>query len=356
MQDVSDRSVLSSRRLKSCGLGCLVSLVLLIALGVGLYYWAVTPGPQIPGDAFAGRETLAVVYVSGLHEDPAFVATVQEVLRVLQDFNYRQAQASDLPFFLRWLAVRQKNIGESDAQRAIRDVPRDFAVLCEQLPGSSDPNVVVVANLNRFPRALRFVYSVTALLQGSESYRGYRILRLGQENSPSVAFIEDTLIWAQSSDAVRQVLARYLNPESAAVTPMTSTLHVQGERWNLFGIADNRDHLLSWLADHSPKSWKEDFHPEDLQPVLRTVENLEFGLDVTSEGELGGFVEARLDSRQHAAELRKLIDGMINRREEPFPLQIEDTGAPQVFRGTFHLGDLEGRVKRALEKAQQHKD
>ncbi len=355
MQDADGRSALSSRRLRSCGLGCLVSLVLLIALAVGLYYWAVTPGPQVPGDAFVGRETVGVVYVSGLHDDPAFVATVQNALRVLQDFNYRQAQASNLPFFLRRLAGRRKNVGEGDVQKAIRDVPRDLAVLCEQLPGSSNPNLVVIANLNRFPRALHLVYSVTALLQGSESYHGYRILRLGQENSPSVAFIEDTLIWAQNSDAVRQVLARYLSPESPAVTPMTGTLRVQGERWNLFGIADNRDDLLGWLADRSPKSWKQDFHPEDLKPVLRTIESLEFGLDITDEGALEGFVDARLDSAEHATELKELVTGLITRKDEPIPFRIEKCDRPQDFRGTFHLGDLEGRLERELEKARERK-
>lgn len=354
MQDASGGSTLSSSRLKSCGLGCLVALVFMVGLAVGLYYWAVTPGPQVPGDAFLGRETVGVVYVSGLHDDPAFVATVQDVLRVLQDFNYRQAQASNMPFFLRWLSARQRNVGEGDVEKAIRDVPRDLAVLCERLPGASDPNIVVIANLNRFPRALHLVYSVTALLQGSESYRGYRILRLGKENSPSVAFIEDTLVWAQSSDAVRQVLARYLSPDSSTLTPMTSALRVQEERWSLFGVADNRDNLLSWLADHSPKSWKEDFDPEDLKPVLRTVDSVEFGLDVTSEGALEGFINARLDSAEHAAELRELVAGMITRKDEPIPFQIEKGDRPQDFRGSFHLGDLEGRLKRALEKAKQH--
>jgi hypothetical protein len=294
-----------------------------------------------------------VMYVSGLHNDPAFVATVQDVLRVLRNFNYRQAQASNLPFFLRWLSTPNRNIGKADAEKAIRDVPRDLAVLCEQLPGASEPSIVVVANLNRFPRALRLVYAVTALFQGSESYHGYRILRLGHNDSASVAFIEDTLIWAQNRDAIRLVLARHLSPKTATVTPMTRTLRVEGKRWNLFGTADNRGHLLSWLVAHSPKTWKKHFHPEDLEPVLRTVQHLDFGLDVTRDGALQGFVDARLDSAEHVAELRELLSGMIDRKDQPIPFHIEKSDHPQEFRGTFHLGDLEERVRQALESAKK---
>lgn len=355
MQEVDGKSVLSSRRLRSCGLGCLVSLVLLVGLIVGLYYWAVTPGPQIPGDSFVGRETVGVAYLSGLHEDPAFAATVQECLRTLQAFNSTQVQASN-SFLFRMFAGRRRTVGEQDVEKAIRDVPRDLALLIEQPPDTSEPGIAVVANLNRFPRGLHLLYSVAALIQGSESYRGYRILRLGKGDSPSVAFIEDTLIWAQKREVLQLVLERYLNPESSATAATVRALRLRSERWNLYGTVDNRDDLLTWLIERSPDSWWKGGRPENLESALEKVESMDFGLDVTSDGSLEGFINARLDTPEHASELRTLIiDEWFAPGTQPAPLQIEESEDSRALRGTFHLGDLDRRLQRALEEVKERR-
>lgn len=355
MQSQPTGSVLDSRRLRSCGLGCLVSLTLFIALAVGAYFWAVTPGPQIPGDSLVGEETVGVAYLSGLHDDEAFASTVRDALRLLQEFNRRQARQSDVPFFLRWMTMRRRSVEDRDVEKAIRDVPRDVAVLFEQPPGSADPQIVVVANLNRYPRVLHLVYSVAALFQGSERFGGYRILSLGPQNSQGVVFLEDTLLWAQDKRALRAVLARHLASQTSVPTPVSDALRLRNEDWNLFGAVDNRGNLLGWLSKHESKSVPERVRT-DLPPLLQHVEQLDFGLDVTSDGSLDGFFDARCDTAGHASELRALLELLMRGTAFPSLLELHESASSPELHGDFHLSDLQGRLRRFLQKNEKLED
>ena len=355
MQESNREPILSSGRLRSCGLGCLVALVLCVLLAVGLYYWAVTPGPQIESDAFIGRETVAVAYVSGLHEDPAFSATVQRTLRAVREFNLEQAQDPAVPSFFRWFLTRKPDVGERDVRKAIRDVPRDFAVLVERTPGSREPQIAVVANLNRFSRALHLAYSVATLFQGSDSVDGHRIFALDRKpTSARVAFVEDTLVWGQNDEVIRQILARQLGSEIPAAAPVARAIQLSDPRWNLVGSIDNQGDLLSWLWNHKPDDWKADFEPAEIEPLLRTIDSVEFGLDITDEGALEGFVDLHMDSARDADRIRLLVGEPTAAENGPPIFALEAGAGSSDLHGAIYLGDLEKRVRTALEKARKH--
>ncbi len=356
MQDGGGRSALSSSRLRSCALGCLAVVLVCIGLGIGLYFWAVTPGPQVPADTFVGSQTAGVAYVSGLHEDPAFAAAVEKILRTIQEFNFRRARQADIPIILRWLSAGRRDIGDRDVEKAIRDVPRDLAVLLERVPDASEPRVVVIANLNRFPRVLHLTFSLTSLFRPSETFAGYRILQLGPPGTSRVSFVEDTLIWAQDGNALRQVLERRSAPEASYPSTLSETLQSRDPRWNLFGTLNNRGNLLAWILQNGPQSWRERLDTPELESALAAVDNLDFGFDVSSDGSLEGFLNARLDSEEEAAQLKQLIEVEVAETGAHAALQLETGEDARELRGTFRLTDLADRIQKLMSQADRRRD
>ena len=72
------------------------------------------------------------------------------------------------------------------------DLPREVTATVELLPGHS-PQIVVAANLAKFPRFIKLASSVVGLVRGVEVH-GDRVYQDYGEGG-TVAFVENTIIW-----------------------------------------------------------------------------------------------------------------------------------------------------------------
>ena len=77
------------RKFQGCAVGCLAVLLIVIASGIALYYWASTPGPQVETEVILGVDSLGLIHVEGLREDPGLRAMVGSLLVQIQELRNR---------------------------------------------------------------------------------------------------------------------------------------------------------------------------------------------------------------------------------------------------------------------------
>jgi len=302
----------SSPKVRGCALGCLAVAVLGILASVGLYFWAATPGPQVPSDRFVGSETVGIAHLQGLQEDPAVQAMVRQILQEMQALHQETLDRTEAPQLLKWLGGMQRRSDDRDVRKALRDAPHDLTVNLELVPGLDEPQWIVIGNLSRFPRAIRLAYQFASFMQDSETVRGVRILQLSHEDPSWAAFIEDTLLFSENQAAIRQVIERgivseQLQPSSAAV----AALATRQERWNIFGSLENRGDSFAWVLRRLAEKWPKTPTAEQLGALLDRVVRIDFGLDAVDEDTLEGFVDLICHTPEQATELGSTIDAFL---------------------------------------------
>ncbi len=315
-----------SSRWRNWAIGCGTIFALVVLVSVLTFYWAVTPGPQVPSGSFLGSQTIGVAHLQDLRGDPAVQAMTGAILRSMHDLRREQVEQSETPFFLRWLVGRQGEINESQIDDALRDSPRDATVQLESVAGFTDPQILSVVNLSRYPRALRFAYQIGSWVQGSELVAGYPVLKMGSAEPSAVAFVEDTLLWGQRPEVLQLALERRRDVAPGEISSrVLATFANRQERWNLFGTLENRQNSLAWVVDKFRERWPQIPERPQLDELLSRINQVDFGLDVADEDSLEGFLDLVCGSPREAEEIAGLLSAFIqiNGPDPHFALQVE---------------------------------
>ena len=346
-----------SSRWRSYAVGCVAILALGILFSILLFYWAVTPGPQVPSASFLGPETLGVAHLQGLRGDPAVQAMTGAILRALNELQKGQLEESGAPAIFRWLAQSQGEIDDKRIDQALRDAPRDATVQLEFVPGSFEPEVVAVVNLNRYPRALRLAYQVASWVQGSETVAGRRVLGLGSTDSGFVVFVEDTLLWGQRPEVLRFAMERRPASDAESVSSnVLATFSSRQERWNFFGTVENRQDSLAWMADKLRSRWPKIPPRPQLDETLSRVSQVDFGMDVADQDSLDGFLDLVCGSPEQAEEIAGLLGAIVQLSgpDPHFSLEIESH--EERVRVFLHFRNFVRFVVNSIQSAEQQKE
>ena len=296
-------------RLASCAIGCGLFLLILILVLFSFYRWASSPGQQIGTEAIIGADSAGFVRLQNLATDEGVLELLHTSLSHLDKRRREQLERSNAPVIVRWLA---RLGGASDNVDDItEDLPREVTATVELLPGQS-PQVVVAANLAKFPRFIKLASSVVGLVRGVEVH-GDRVYQDYGEGG-TVAFVENTIIWTGRGDVIRLVLDRV--DQSVSGDPVSHDMYEAYEelaaKWDLFGNLETGEKLITWLLSVVEKQARGDA-PDFLnqvsryEPQLRTIEKLRFGFDIVSAQVLEGELVLQLDSPDSARTWRELL-------------------------------------------------
>ena len=290
-------------RLAGCAIGCGLFLLILVLVLLSFYRWGSTPGRQIATEAIIGADSAGFVRLQNLATDEGVLQLLHTSLSHLDSRRRGELERSDAPVIVKWLA----RLG-GDASDSVEDFtesrPREITATVELLPGQS-PQLVVAANLARFPRFIKLASSVVGLLRGVEVH-GDRVYQ-NYGKGGTVAFVENTIIWTGKGDVIRLVLDRV--DQAIAGDPLSHDMYKAYEelavRWDLFGNLEGREELITWLLSVAEKQSHGDA-PDFLgqvsryEPQLRMIERARFGFDIVSDQVLEGELTLQLDSAESA--------------------------------------------------------
>ena len=290
-------------RLAGCAIGCGLFLLILVLVLFSFYRWGSTPGRQIATEAIIGADSAGFVRLQNLATDEGVLQLLHTSLSHLDSRRRGELERSDAPVTVKWPA----RLG-GDASDSVEDftesMPREITATVELLPGQS-PQLVVAANLARFPRFIKLASSVVGLLRGVEVH-GDRVYQ-NYGKGGTVAFVENTIIWTGKGDVIRLVLDRV--DQAIAGDPLSHDMYKAYEelavRWDLFGNLEGREELITWLLSVAEKQSHGDA-PDFLgqvsryEPQLRMIERARFGFDIVSDQVLEGELTLQLDSAKSA--------------------------------------------------------
>jgi hypothetical protein len=308
--DNSSNSILKKQKAQNCLIGCLAVLILVVVILVAGYYWMATPGPQVPTDEFAGSDSLALLHVEGLREDPGLAMFMQRFLEELQKLQERQMDREEIPWFVRFLGSRNRTISDNQVDDALSDLPTDLTITLELIE-DGDPEWVVAVNFSQFPRLMRLGFWVGSFFVETRDFNGYQIMRVDPRQRFAVTFVDHTALVAQTGNALEHVLLRQSSENSDRGTGLLRSYTIRNPRWNVYGVIANREGTLAWLLKSALSRWIEQAEALDrnaLEKELSGIDYVQVGIDVVDENTLEA--EFRFDcySNQDAIELNERIN------------------------------------------------
>ncbi len=297
-------------RLAGCAIGCGLFLLILVLVLFSFYRWVSSPGRQIATEAIIGADSAGFLRLQNLATDEGVLQLLHTGLSNLDERRRRELESSDAPVIVKWLA----RLG-GDASDGVDDfrehMPREITATVELLPGQH-PQVVVAANLAKFPRFIKLASSVVGLLRGVEVHGDQVYQDYGEGGT--VAFVENTIIWTGKGDVIRLVLDRV--DQAIAGDHFSHGMYKAYEelavRWDLFGNLEGHQELLTWLLNVVEKQAHGDA-PDFLgqlsgyEEQLRMIERARFGFDIVSDQVLEGELALQLDSAESARTWRALL-------------------------------------------------
>ena len=296
-------------RLASCAIGCGLFLLILILVLFSFYRWVSSPGQQIATEAIIGADSAGFVRLQNLATDEGVLRLLHASLSHLDERRREQLQGSNAPVIVKWLA--RMGDASDNVDNITEDLPREVTATVELLPGHS-PQIVVAANLAKFPRFIKLASSVVGLVRGVEVH-GDRVYQDYGEGG-TVAFVENTIIWTGKGDVIRLVLDRVDQSVSGdrVSHDMYEAYEELAAKWDLFGNLEMPEELMNWLLSVVEKQARGDA-PDFLkqvsryEPQLRTIEKVRFGFDIVSDRVLEGELVLQLDSPDSARTWRELL-------------------------------------------------
>ena len=297
-------------RLAGCAIGCGLFLLIVILALFSFYRWAFSPGQQIATEAIIGADSAGFVRLQNLATDEGVRQLLHASLSHLDESRREQLERSEAPVILKWLA-RVGGGASKNVDKVTEDLPREITATVELLPDHS-PQVVVAANLAKFPRFIKLASSVVGLVRGVEVH-GDRVYPDYGEGG-TVAFVENTIIWTGKGDVIRVVLDRV--DQAVSGDPVSHDMYEAYEelavRWDLFGNLETRPELITWLLTQVEKQARGD--ASDLlkqaaryEPQLRMIEKVRFGFDIVSDQVLEGELVLQLDHPDSARTWREML-------------------------------------------------
>ena len=297
-------------RLAGCAIGCGLFLLILVLVLFSFYRWVSSPGRQIATEAIIGADSAGFVRLQNLATDEGVLQLLHSGLSHLDERRRGELERSDAPMIVKWLARLGGDAGDN-VDDFTEDMPREITATVELLPDQS-PQVVVAANLAKFPRFINLASSVVGLLRGVEVHGDQVYQDYGKGGT--VAFVENTIIWTGKGDVIRLVLDRV--SQAMAGDHLSHDMYKAYEelavRWDLFGNLEGSEELITWLLSVVEKQAKGDA-PEFLErvaryePQLRLIERARFGFHIVSDQVLEGELALQLDSTESARTWSELL-------------------------------------------------
>jgi hypothetical protein len=310
------------RKFQGCTVGCLVVLLIVIVSGIALYYWASTPGPQMETEVILGVDSLGLVHVEGLKEDPGLRAMVGSLLVEIQELRTRKLQLEQVPWVLKVLTSWQRSIDPDDIDDSLRDLPRDVTVSLEAVAGKQEPQLVAAVNLSRFPRVLRLIFSLSGFGSDGAQIGDHPVYRLSSSGN-MLAFVDSTVMWGQSLEVLRKVLNRDLATPGTGINELLDAYRSRDSQWDIFGVILNRQGSLAWVLERwRPGGPAGSAIRNELESQRSDIERISLGIDVVDEDSIEGEVtlhyvsEAAAQGYFESAERAKLL---------PTPLRESDS-------------------------------
>ncbi len=318
MNEPGQRTQRWKNPLWTCGIGCGAFVIVAIVALAGFYFWAVSPGPQIPTQRVLGAESLAFLRIDQISHDEGFQSMASDILLDMQDLQF-QRSGGEMPLAMGWLRQVQRSSPTEVVSNLKRDLPRDITVTVESPPGSEGPSVAIAVNLARYPRLIRlFVTWMTRDIAAEfeEDFPG-----------AGLEFVENTAIWAQTPEVMAIVMDRAQRPvPPPASSEILGLLEAGAEPWDIYAAADNRQDLMveaARLLAEIPSDFPLKF-PENTAQLLPTVKTIFLGLDIASRDLVHIRLEATLQSDADARQWEEMLNEFveINRPAADSPLQL----------------------------------
>lgn len=282
-----------------CAVGCGILVVIGILAAAGGAYWFFSPGEQVATDAIAGDDSLAMVHMTELADDPGAQALLTKVLVRFDEISRRQQQ-ENLPESMRWISNLPR---QSPSSRDLAMyIPKEVTLTLERSDHGGRPDFVVAANLRTMVRPIKAGLALIGRGEGDPNFhsqhRGHDVYHM--EHNAFVGFVENTLLFSDAAPALERAIDRIVagGEAPAPVRPLRVKLSTPQGDWDASGVLSNEDGLLAQLL-------------RDLEPgmVPDKAEQLEFsfGLDLVSADEATGqTVLACADTQQALAWLMEL--------------------------------------------------
>jgi len=301
---------LQKNKIHSCLIGCLVAIVLAVVLLVGGYYWMAAPGPQVPTDRFAGPDSLALIHVEGLGNDPGLAALLRRLAVEQQNSEMQRESREEVRWLVKILGSRGRRDEGEKIDEALGNMPRDVTLTLESVQ-ESNPSWVAAVNLARFPRLFRLGFWAGSFFLETEEFNGFQIMKIDPEHESAVTFVGHTLLWAEDQATLEHVLQRYLTAAQPEGDGLLAAYTIRESRWNLFGVVANRNDSLAWLAQRAfSLLWKnqaDSLNRAALVRELQKIEYMQLGVDVVEENILEALLKFDCYTSKEARELREKV-------------------------------------------------
>ncbi|MCP4659685.1 MAG: hypothetical protein GY856_30145 [bacterium] len=330
-----------------CAVGCGVLVVLGILAAAFGAHWFFSPGEQIATDAIAGDDSLAVVHMDELADDPGAQALLTKVLVGFDEVNRRQQQ-QDLPESMRWISnLPRQSPSSKDLNMYI---PKEVTVTLERPDDGDDPNFVVAANLRAMVRPIKAGLALIGRGEGDPDFhsqhRGHDVYRM--ERNAFVGFVENTLLFSDAASAMEQAIDRIVAGGEAAAPsqPLRVELSTPEGDWDAAGVLTNEDGLLAELL-------------RDLEPGMAPdeAEQLEFsfGIDLVSADQATGRTLLECADNQQAIEWLMELDQRSERLIEEaarhgLELDVDSRVQGRQVLSELRLTGIEAAIDEAIEE------
>ncbi len=271
-----------------CGIGCGVLFLTVLFGGTFGTLWLFSTPEQAATDAIVGADSLAVVRLHELADDPGTQALLDKLLERLDEVN-RQQQEENLPPSMRWLSDLQSQ-QRSTAKDMNPIIPREMTIVFERDPGDEDtPRFVVAANPRMMVRLFKTTLGLVGRLgdgeQISSEYRGHEVYHFGGDEG-ALAFVRGTVLFSDSRAVLETAIDRLETP--AAGPHLLGDGVVPEGDWDLEGSLGSEPGFVEgfldgWLAlaDGEPT-------PEEAVDGEPEALRLGFGFDVATVDEVVG--------------------------------------------------------------------
>ncbi len=283
-----------------CAVGCGVLVVIGILAAAGGAYWFFSPGEQVATDAIASDDSLAVVRMDELADDPGAQALLTKILVDFDEANRKQQQ-EDLPESMRWISNLPR---QSPSSRDLNMyIPKEVTVTLERSEVGDSPNFVVAANLRTMVRPIKAFLALAGRGENDphfhSQHRGHDVYRM--EHNAVVGFVENTLLFSDADSAMEQAIDRIVDGGGAAapVQPRRVKLATPEGDWDASGFLTNEDGLLAGLL--------RDLEPEMAPDAAEPLE-FSFGIDLVSADEATGRTVLECADTQQALEWLMELD------------------------------------------------
>lgn len=338
--------------LLTCGIGCGAFVIVVAVALTGLYFWAVSPGPQIPTERVLGPESLAYLRIDHLSHDEGFQSLTADILLAMQEEQIERSR-EELPAALAWLNRFQRSSPQEVVADLKRDLPTDITVTVESPPGAQEPAFAAAVNLSRYPRLIRLFFTWIA-----EDFAN----RIREEfPGAGLEFVENTAVWAQTPEVMTVVMDRAKGSVSArgASTEILRLLQTGSERWDIHAAAENREglmlHLQQWLGK-LPEDFPLQF-PAETAVLLPSARTVQLGTDIVSRELIRIELEVEADSQGYAERWDALLHDLVdqNRPDPENPIKVSSeivrSGSHVVLR--LGLREVKAAVLQAFNRFQQ---